>query len=62
MDQKTIDYIEELHRLSGDIKYELAPGIHTYHLCPHCKKRNTRSGRCAVCLTKKFIKETRKKG
>lgn len=39
----------------GKIYTELAPGIHTYHICPHCGNRATRAGKCYVCLMKEIV-------
>lgn len=39
-----------IRNLEYDIIYEEREGIHTYHLCPHCNKNSTRSGRCSECL------------
>lgn len=40
----------QTHRwISGDIKCENSPGIHTYHMCD-CDRQNTRKGRCSLCL------------
>ena len=39
------------------IRYEEAEGVHTYHLCPYCKKNGTRSGKCAECLRKELKEE-----
>jgi len=44
--------------LLSQIAYEENEGVYTYHLCPFCKKNNTRSGECAECLRKE-LKESR---
>lgn len=36
-------------RLEGLIRYEQAPGVHTFHDC-RCGRGLTRAGRCAACL------------
>lgn len=50
-------HCEALRILLCDVKYELSPGIHTYHTCQYCGKYSTRRGKCAICLVKDF-KET----
>ena len=39
----------------GEIYYELAPGIHTYHICPCCEERAARGEKCYVCLMKEIV-------
>jgi len=48
-------YTQRLNSLLSDLRYELAPGVHTYHYCP-CGW-STRRGRCAVCLVGDFVEE-----
>ena len=47
-------YNELLDKLIGDLRYELASGIHTYHKCPYCHRYSTRAGKCAVCVVTDF--------
>lgn len=39
----------------GKIYHELAPGVYTYHICPHCGERAARSEKCYVCLMKGIV-------
>ncbi len=39
----------------GKIYYELAPGVHTYHICVHCEERPARREKCYVCLMKEIV-------
>lgn len=42
--------MNKLHRLIGDIRYELHNGIHTMGACSRCKKHAARgSGVCVHC-------------
>lgn len=34
--------------IKSEIKYERAPGVHTYHMCK-CGRKGTRSGKCDLC-------------
>lgn len=45
---------ERIRRTKEAIQYEREPGIHTFHVCPHCREESTRSGKCAKCLTKEL--------
>ena len=42
------DLLAKLFRMADSLRYELAPGIHTYHQCP-CGRSKTRAGRCWRC-------------
>jgi hypothetical protein len=43
-----------IRQIRYEIRYEEAPGIHTYHHCPYCQKHRTRAGKCADCLKKEL--------
>jgi len=47
--------MERKEKILSDIRYEEQKGVHTYHLCPYCKKNSTRSGKCAECLRKELV-------
>jgi hypothetical protein len=47
--KKLAKQLEKLQQLIGDLRYETAIGIHTYHQCD-CKRSATRRGRCKCCL------------
>ena len=49
--------MERKEKILSDIRYEEQKGVHTYHLCPYCKKNSTRSGKCAECLRKELSYE-----
>ena len=40
--------------LLGDLRHELAPGIHTYHQC-NCGRNNARGGLCWQCLIEDYL-------
>ncbi len=39
----------------GNIYHELAPGTHTFHICPKCEERASRRDKCYVCLMKEIV-------
>lgn len=47
-DKRTLD--GHLVFLNSCIEYEEHDGVHTYHTCPFCQKKATRSGKCSNCL------------
>lgn len=42
--------------LASQIRYEEAPGVHTYHVCQRCKEHSTRAGVCAWCLRLEILR------
>ncbi len=39
----------------GPLYHELAPGVHTYHICVRCEERAARGIECYVCLMKEIV-------
>ena len=60
MNEKVGDFNENERRRKafaslGNIYHELAPGTHTFHICPKCEERASRRDKCYVCLMKELV-------
>jgi len=47
--------IRDKEFLEGELRYELASGVHTYHNCK-CGRKKTRAGRCSLCLEEELAR------
>jgi len=45
---------EDVYKLIGDLRYQLASGVHTYGKCMTCDEVARGSGLCSMCVTKEL--------
>jgi len=50
----------DFQQLMLDLRYELTPGLHTYHKCS-CGRHPTRRGPCWQCLIEEYHKKAEDK-
>lgn len=46
--------MDELYTLIHKIRYELAHGIHTGHICEYCNENTARGEKCVACCTEEL--------